>query len=82
LLARVYTAQALDTIARVMLQGDTDTARVMAAKELLDRGYGKSKQTVDMSGNLTVTSVKILEDMRARARSLRLVSDAEDDDAA
>jgi hypothetical protein len=82
LLARVYTAQALDTIARVMVMGDTDAAKVMAAKELLDRGYGKAAQAVTLSGNLTVTSVKILEDMRSRARALRLVTDSEDEDAA
>jgi len=47
--AREYTAKALLTLAEVMA-GDNPTARVAAANSLLDRAYGRPKQTVDTSG--------------------------------
>ncbi len=40
-LARVYTADALTTLAKIMMTSESDTARVSAANALLDRGYGK-----------------------------------------
>jgi hypothetical protein len=70
-LARVYTAQALDCIFTIMQHGSNEAARVSAAKEILDRGYGKPKQSVDLTGNLTVTTTHTLEVMRERIRALR-----------
>jgi hypothetical protein len=70
-LARVYTAQALDCIFTIMQHGNNETARVAAAREILDRGYGKPKQTVDLTGDLTITTTHTLEVMRERARALR-----------
>lgn len=49
-LAQTYSAKALETLSTVMRNSDNDTARIAAAKELLDRGYGKSIQGVEMSG--------------------------------
>ena len=49
-LARVHTATALKTLAGIMEQGDAPpAARVAAAQALLDRGWGKPAQTVDMT---------------------------------
>jgi hypothetical protein len=48
-LAREYTAQALETLVGVMTGSESDAARVSAAKEVLDRGYGKASQVI--SGN-------------------------------
>ncbi len=42
--AQKYTQDAIDTLAGIMRAGETDAARVAAAKELLDRGHGKSAQ--------------------------------------
>jgi hypothetical protein len=70
-LARVYTAQALDCIFTIMQHGNNEAARVAAAREILDRGYGKPRQTVDISGDLTITTTHTLELMRERARALR-----------
>jgi hypothetical protein len=42
--ARVYTAEALETILAIMRGGDSETVRLAAAKELLDRGHGKAPQ--------------------------------------
>ena len=46
-LAQVHTADALKTLATIMKKGESEPARVAAAKELLDRGYGKAAQTID-----------------------------------
>jgi hypothetical protein len=42
--ARAYTAEAVETLASIMRHGTTEAARIMAAKELLDRGYGRPAQ--------------------------------------
>ena len=43
-LAQKHTPAALKTLVSVMQASDSDAARVSAAKELLDRGHGKSPQ--------------------------------------
>lgn len=49
--AQVYTEQALSTLATIMLSAsEGGAARVAAANALLDRGYGKPKQSVEASG--------------------------------
>lgn len=49
--AQVYTEQALATLASIMLSdSEGGAARVAAANALLDRGYGKPKQSVEASG--------------------------------
>lgn len=42
--ARVYTADALKTLANVMMTGESEAARVAAADKLLDRGHGRAPQ--------------------------------------
>ena len=42
--ARAYTAEALAKLAAIMRHGTSDAAQIMAAKELLDRGYGRPSQ--------------------------------------
>ena len=49
-MARAHTATALNTLAGIMEQKDAPpSARVSAATALLDRGWGKPAQTVDMT---------------------------------
>lgn len=60
--ASVYSADAVDTLAKIMQDvAQPAAARVSAANAILDRAHGKPKQTVDvdgaMSGALTVTYV-------------------------
>ena len=43
-MAGKHTPEALKTLVSVMQSSDSDAARVTAAKELLDRGHGKSPQ--------------------------------------
>lgn len=59
-LARVYGAEAIATLAGIMRNVEQPTpARVAAARELLDRGYGKAPQAfTDADGaNLLPTVV-------------------------
>jgi hypothetical protein len=49
-LARAHTDSALLTLARIMSNDEAPhAARVSAATALLDRGWGKPQQTVDMT---------------------------------
>lgn len=45
--AQKYTAEAIETLASIMRNSEADQARIAAAKELLDRGHGKSTQPID-----------------------------------
>jgi len=50
--ARTYTAEALETLARIMRDAKaTASARVSAAIALLERGHGKAPQTIELHGH-------------------------------
>lgn len=46
-IAQQYGAEAITTLVELMRDADFEPTRVAAAKELLDRGYGKSVQPVE-----------------------------------
>ena len=48
--ARAYTAEAIETLASIMRHGTTEAAQILAAKELLDRGYGRPSQASEPEG--------------------------------
>jgi hypothetical protein len=54
--ARAYTADAINTLAQIMKAGESEAARVAAANAILDRGYGKPKQSVEHEGGETPIS--------------------------
>lgn len=43
-LAEPYAPEALETLREIMANGESDAARVSAAREILDRAYGKACQ--------------------------------------
>lgn len=45
-LAQQYGKESIDTLAKIMKEGESDASKIAAAKELLDRGYGKSTQAI------------------------------------
>jgi hypothetical protein len=63
-LAQEYGADAIKTIVGIMHTSENDTARLSAAKELIDRGYGKASQAVEVNGEvgLVVQVVKFAGD--------------------
>jgi len=51
-LAQAHAEDVIKELARLAVRSESDAARVSAIKELLDRGYGKSRQPVDMDAKL------------------------------
>lgn len=49
-MARAHTAAALKTLAAIAKSGESEAARVSAANALLDRGYGRPPQSLELSG--------------------------------
>lgn len=60
-LACQYTPQAIAELARLATKAESETARVAAIKELLDRGHGKSAQPVVGGGDDAAPIVTRLE---------------------
>lgn len=50
-LARTYTQAALATLHRVCISSESDSAAVTAATAILDRGYGKPRQGLELTGD-------------------------------
>lgn len=48
--AQEFTAEAVEALAKIMRSSESDAARVAAIKEILDRGHGKPKQSVEATG--------------------------------
>jgi hypothetical protein len=46
--ARQYSGLAIDTLVAIAKDGQTDSSRLSAAVELLNRGYGRPAQSVDL----------------------------------
>lgn len=44
--AQQYTEEAVDRLASIMRDSDSDAAKVSAIKELLDRGHGKATTVI------------------------------------
>ncbi|KPH79333.1 hypothetical protein [Bosea vaviloviae] len=49
-LARTHTAVALKALVTVATKGESESARVSAANALLDRAYGKPRQSIEHMG--------------------------------
>lgn len=52
-LAGKYSEAALKELARLSVKAESETARVAAAKEILDRAYGKATQAITANVNMT-----------------------------
>jgi hypothetical protein len=50
--AQAYTEDALATLAQIMKAGESEAARVAAANSILDRGFGKPRQSVDLDAQV------------------------------
>jgi len=49
-LARAHTDTALGVLVQVAQSSESDSARVAAANAILDRGYGKPRQSTEITG--------------------------------
>jgi hypothetical protein len=53
--ARAFTVEAVATLAQIMQDdGQPAAARISAASEILNRGYGKAQQHIDMKATVTI----------------------------
>jgi hypothetical protein len=48
-LARLHAPSIVVELARLALKAKSETARIAAIRELLDRGYGRSRQAMEVS---------------------------------
>lgn len=60
--AQEYTEDALRVLASIMTKSESDAARVAAANSILDRGYGKPKQSVDLDADVRtqITEIELI----------------------
>lgn len=56
-LCQDHTEAAITELARLSLEAVSEPARVAAIKELLDRGYGRAAQLVELTGEIQHTHV-------------------------
>lgn len=49
-LAQAHGSDAIARLVDIMFNSESDQAKIAAAKEILDRGYGKAKQQVEATG--------------------------------
>ncbi len=74
-MARVHTAEALDTLAAVMRNTKAPaSARVMAANAILDRGHGKAPRYVATERLDNMTDAELDKRLREAAADLRAMS--------
>ena len=74
--ARKYSVLALETIVDICLHAQADRDRLVAAKELLDRGYGRALQPVDLvllGRKLSEMSTEELVSINARLISAPII---------
>lgn len=66
-LAQCWGEQAISTLATLMEKGDTDQVRISAARELLDRGYGRPRQSMELDAAIRGPSLlEILTSLNER----------------
>ena len=49
------TPQALSTILHIMEEGEQERSRLSAAQYIIDRGWGKAKESVELSGTVALS---------------------------
>src|SRR5262245_53499788 len=64
--AREYTTRALEQLWKIATHSRSDSARVAAIKEILDRGHGKAVQPLAHSGDVRITHEQALKLIRER----------------
>ena len=78
-LARAFTADALNVLKQVALTGQSESARVSAATAILDRGYGRPSQSLEIGGPngepLSVDLTGLLIDEKRALAKIRLAGE-------
>jgi hypothetical protein len=61
-LARSHTAESVETLATIMRSGKSEVARITAATSLLDRGWGRPVQALDVSRREITNPAELTEE--------------------
>src|SRR5882724_11447954 len=67
-LARQYAPTAIVELARLALKAKSETARIAAIRELLDRGYGRSRQAMEITAPAGDPLQLLFEELDALSR--------------
>src|SRR5712671_4958555 len=67
-LARLHAPSAITELARLALRARSETARIAAIRELLDRGYGRSRQAMEISAPAGDPLQLLFEELDALSR--------------
>src|SRR3954452_20497165 len=67
-LARHHAPEVIAELARLAVKGRSETARIAASRELLDRGFGRARQSMEVSVPEESTIQMVLDDIDARNR--------------
>lgn len=63
--AREFSELALATLVDACMNGDSTAARISAAKELLDRGFGKSVEHLEIDDKRDTEAARMVEELAA-----------------
>jgi hypothetical protein len=69
-LARNHAPAVIAELARLALKGKNETARIAAGRELLDRGFGRARQSLEVSEPGENIIRMLLDDIDARNREV------------
>lgn len=76
--ARQYTRQALSVLLRLMRSAKSESVKLRAAEIVLDRGWGKSIQAVQIDGQLLAKKLSEMSDAELAAFEQRLFERTEE----
>ena len=76
--ARRYAGLAVDTLVAIAKNGQTDNSRLSAATELLNRGYGRPAQSLDLhlSADAITKRLSDMTDAELAALEARMIAAA------
>jgi hypothetical protein len=63
------TPEALATILSIMDSGEQERARLSAAQYVIDRGWGKAKESIALSGGLTLSIAEQIKQAHEQRKS-------------
>jgi hypothetical protein len=70
-LARQHAPQVIAELARLALKAKSETARIAAGRELLDRAYGRARQAEEFTPSGLNVVQDLLDEIDARERRRR-----------
>jgi hypothetical protein len=76
-LARQHSTQVIAELARLALKAKSETARIAAGREILDRAFGRSRQAVEFAPPEVNVVQDLLDEIDARARTGKVMMRSE-----